>query len=664
MALLLLSLLLGYLLVRFCFRIENFMMQLAGSFLIGSLFSGTFLYLMDLLMISAFGNRWAANVIYSIAALGVSALLIYRNRNAFAFRAGFDALSEDSVSLVVIITSLWYSLWMNYYTFYTDKGNIVLRGGAWSDIMYHHAFIRSISLGANVPTTYPYFADTEIHYHFMFNYFGGKLAQFGMSTINALNITSALGFAAMLILLFELGRTYFRSNAVGVLTALFMVLHSSAAAFKWAYGHSIAETLQKSGWLKDVNYEGWGLFNFNVFVNQRHFAFGLAFCVFVVLFMILKAKEMPEKDDSTGIRGSLKWKALGPFVLLGLSIGIFPYWNVIVASICIGFIGLHAISEFNLNRSYSYRMLAAALIAVVLVLPQLLMFKSGDTVLTGYPMFQPGYEIQNFGLLTFLSYYYKVLGVKFLLILAAVFFIDQNKRGDYLIFLIPFTMANIWQFGKVQYDNNKLMIISLMFANMFAAYLIVRIYQLAGQWAKKFGNGKPDGLARLSGVFKGIAVVLTISVILAGVIDLYALKNMGKINIKDSDSSLRSWIVDNTEPDAIFLTGNFIPYGDNAITGVTLSGRMLYCVRNDVDSSVDIAARMANIPRIYTFADGLEETITLIRKENIDYILIDSVLRSTTEFKVNEAMFSSNFQLEYTGRNEYEGQDVYVYSLK
>ncbi|MDD4328039.1 MAG: hypothetical protein PHU83_07390 [Eubacteriales bacterium] len=646
MVLLLLSLLLGYLIVRFCFKIDNFVIQFAGSFLIGSLFSGTFLYIIDLIMINVFGNRWISNVVYAVVVIGVSVWMIYSNRFVFINRSRLNALFKDSSALTVILTSTAYSFWMNYHTFHTDKGSLVLRGGAWSDIMYHNAFIRSISLGANVPTTYPYFADTDIHYHFMFNYFGGKLAQFGMSSVNALNITSSLGFAAMLILLFELGRVYFKSNTVGVLTALFMVLHSSASAFKWVYENSIADTLKKSGWLKGVNFEGWGLFNFNVFINQRHFAYGLAFCVFVVLFMVVKRNQSVDTEKTLKFRGIFKWGPICPFVLLGISVGIFPYWNVIIAPICIGFIGALGLSEIRLNRTYAYRLLFAALIAGLLVGPQLLMFKSGDTVLTGYPKFQPGYEIQGLSVLTFLKYYYDVLGFKFILMLSVVFLVERNKKIDFMIFMVPFAIANILQMGKVLYDNNKLMIISLMFANMFAAYLIVRIAQWRGS------------------VSKSIAVVLTMSIILAGVIDTFALKNMDKILIKDSDSGLRNWIVENTEKDAVFLTGNSIPYGDNALTAVTLSGRMLYCVRNNVDPAIDVSNRMMNINRIFSFQDGLEDTIALVKRENIDYILIDSTLRSFKELSLDETVFGNNFTLEYFGEKEYGGQNVYVYSVR
>jgi hypothetical protein len=227
-----------------------------------------------------------------------------------------------------------------------------------------------------------------------------------------------------------------------------------------------------------------------------------------------------------------------------------------------------------------------------------------------------------------------------------VFLVERNKKIDFMIFMVPFAIANILQMGKVLYDNNKLMIISLMFANMFAAYLIVRIAQWRGS------------------VSKSIAVVLTISMILAGVIDTFALKNMDKILIKDSDSGLRNWIVENTEKDAVFLTGNSIPYGDNALTAVTLSGRMLYCVRNNVDPAIDVSNRMMNINRIFSFQDGLEDTIALVKRENIDYILIDSTLRSFKQLSLDETVFGNNFTLEYFGEKEYGGQNVYVYSVR
>jgi hypothetical protein len=666
MPLILLTFPIGYLLLRRLFGVREPILLLAGSFLVGTLVSGTVLYLLDLVFLGALGLAWPA---VALVLLGGAAAAVWAGlrRKAFAdVPAEWRAFRKDEWAVGVGGVSLAYALVLNVFTFYrTGSGDIAVRGFAWSDILYHNAYVASIAAGGNVPTTYPYFADTPIHYHFLFDYFAGKSAYLWTSTVDALNVMSALGLAALLLLLFQFGRTYFRSVAVGVLTPVLLVFQGSAAAFAWVASHKpFTSGFWPTAWLKGAAYESWGLFNVNVFINQRHFAFALALCVLVVL-LVLAARERAAKagagaGNATAAASSpsasrrvkrlrAPWERRGlrlpkppplprlrfadllarsPWTketavqdaALMAAIALLPFWNAIAAVCCIALVGLLGLREFRRDRALLIRLVAVAALAGLLVLPQLRMLQSGGSVLAGYPKLHWFYAVGGLSLEGFFVYYWNTLGVRFLLILAATYLVARGKGVEMAIFAVPFLIANVVQLGKVLYDNNKLMIVSLLFLNAFAAHVVVR---LAG-WA----DGKAPGVRRWLRVPLRVAAgALVLAMTLAGILEIGVVEKMPSIVLADRSSPVVRWVRESTAPDDVFLTYPKLLSRDNAATAVTLAGRMLYCVKDGVDASVDPTGRMETAKAVYRLIGGAEEAAARCRAEGVDYVVVDDSVR-------------------------------------
>ncbi len=108
-------------------------------------------------------------------------------------------------------------------------------GGAWSDITLHNGFVRSISIGHNIPVEHVYYDNTPIKYHFLFDYFVGKISQTGLHSVHALNLMCLLSLSFLLLMIFQFGSTVFKSDATGILGALFLLFHSSISGLKWIY---------------------------------------------------------------------------------------------------------------------------------------------------------------------------------------------------------------------------------------------------------------------------------------------------------------------------------------------------------------------------------------------------------------------------------------------
>lgn len=635
--LILISIALGYCLTKDFIKIKNPILAFSGAILIGCVSAGTLLYLLDLLFVYTLKNYYISNVIFIILALTYIVFSVKRLDLPGKLKSDIIRLLKDPMTVVVIIIFALFSIWLNYKTFSTD-GTDIKDIAAWSDSFYHHAYVRSVSIGHNVPTQYPYFANAPMHWHFLFDYYAGKIAQMGLNSVHALNVMSSLGMFLLLILIYEFGRKYFKSKAVGFLGDLFLIFHSSFSVFKWLHDnfndHLINKIITNRGWLQAVRFEDWGLMNLSVFQGQKHFAFSLALMVFIALFILIYREKCSKNTDQ---KPQYDFKRS---IFIGLLVGMLPFWNLIVAYVCIIFLG--AVAIFNIkNRKFFVEMLGSALIGGLVTLPQLFMFKTGDTVLAHYPIVNIGYGAESSNLLKIVWYYFNVFGIKFLVLIAAVLIIKKFQKLDFLIFSIPFLLANTFQFGSVLYDNNKLIVASVIFINCFAAFAVVWLY-------RKLHNLIPKVPKIIPAV---IPAVLILSMTLAGFIEFFSIKNQPIITIADNSSDLKNWILKNTKPESVFLTNVYIPFNNTPITSICLAGRKLYVVGNDVGSSCDVNPRIKIAKTIYSSNENVNTVKSMMKQEKIDYIVVDDTIRK--DLKPDEDFFSKNFKIEYKEGNTF-----------
>ena len=622
----------GYCLLKQFSNFERALISVCGSAVIGVIISGTALYLLDLLCVRLLDDFFSSTLIF--LAVAASYIFYSYKRLNLVERIQLDvqALRRDRPALWCVVLLLPFCIWLNWHTLsVTGSGDILVANGAWSDLMYHLSYVRSVSLGNNVPIQYPYFSHEPAHYHFMFDYFTGKVAQFGLDSVQALNLMSTLGLFSLLLLVFEFGRTVFVSTTTGVLGVVFLIFHSSLSAFGWMKENLskglFQEIVHKDGWLAGVDYEVWGIFNLNVFVNQRHFAIGLAVMVLLVLALIGFTEERAA-HSFTNISDTLLRPYTLSFMFWAIVVGCLPFWNALFAAVGLIFLGAFAVLNYK-NKEVFTRLLASVVIAVIVAYPQLMAFRSGTSALAGYPKFHFGYALDHVSLTGFVLFYARVFGLKLLLIVASLFLIDRRLRLYALIMVIPFVIANLFQLSSVLYDNNKLIFASLVFVNCYAAHTLDFL------------------LKKKQHAVTAAALVLIVLVTLAGLVDFFAVKNLKTASIADQTSALKWWVAQKTEPKSVFLTNTFIPFADNAVAGITLAGRYLYVVHNCVSSSCNVEPRIENARKIYSFEGGKEAVSALLKSERIDYVLVDEHVRNNSQLQLNERAFIENYKIVY-----------------
>jgi len=644
--LLIASFLTGFCLLKKLTQIKSPIMIISGSFLIGSVFSGTLLYWLDILFVKTLSNYYLSNIAYLVISFAFIAY-VYRT-NSKIFKELLDTIKEfcrDRVAIICFIAFVLFSTWFNYDTFSLSNGSITMSGGAWSDLTLHNGFVRSISIGQNIPVEHIFYANTPAKYHFLFDYYVGKITQTGLHSVHALNLMCILSLSFLLLMIFQFGRTVFKNDAVGILGALFLLFHSSISGLKWVaenWGWDIFKKMyEKTGWLASTMFEGWGLFNLNVFVNQRHFAFSLAFLVFIVTYVISmyeNEKETKNPEPGSGeiiplnLRNDYSW--LLSSCLIGIAVGIMPYWNSVVNTALLSFLGLYTIINIR-KKDVFIPMFISTAIAGLVSLPQLLRFKSGASSLTEYPKFHIGYEVGRFDILDLTEFYFKVLGLKLIIIVIAFLIVPNRKKILFLILSVPFVLANLLQLGVVLYDNNKLMISSLIFINCLAAYYLVELFR------------------QKHVILKFISVILCLCLMIAGVLDLMSVKNLPKVNVADK-SDFTQWIIENTEPGSTFLTLSTIQYNDNAVSNILMAGGKMY-VHNAADSAYKLAERFNILNTILRGEESFEKIKSIIEQEGIDYIVVSPELRQSQEYPVNEEFLKQNFVTKY----DFNGITVY-----
>ncbi|MDR1638801.1 MAG: hypothetical protein LBT59_03795 [Clostridiales bacterium] len=232
-------------------------------------------------------------------AIGISALRIFvfkRKPVQFLdYFKEFRAWTKKSAAVSLFLFGvMWFIIWLMTYTFFVADGKFNMGYSIFSDFSVHTALIRSFSTGKNFPTNFPHFPDGTIRYHFMFQFFTGLLEYMGLRMDWGLNLLSILALAGCTALLYTLAVIITRNRLAGCLAILFFFLRSSlsgilflkSAAPYESVGDFITTITHNANFVGKTPNESWGLWNMNVYANQRHFALGISVLLFVAIAML------------------------------------------------------------------------------------------------------------------------------------------------------------------------------------------------------------------------------------------------------------------------------------------------------------------------------------------------------------------------------------------
>lgn len=606
----------------------------------------------------AVANSISLSVYAVISVLGI--WLQCRRKKEWNMRHQLSRLTAGEIIFLAVVVCLVIRLM--WRTFFVSEGTLYVGLSVFSDFAPHLGMIRSFSLGNNFPTVYSHYAGEDIRYHFMFQFLAGNLEFLGMRLDWAFNLPSALSMVSVFSLLYVLAVRLSGNRAAGYLSALFFAFRCSPSFFSYLAempkGISVLEALKRNiGFIGYTTNEDWGLWNLNVYCNQRHLAFGICALLLVLHLFIPCLYAMAERwQRRQAAEGEVRMSqqgmlaAVGDFlkfslfsvdgwraesylrpVVLGILLGLTAFWNgaTLLATIMVLFV-LAIVSD----RRIEY--LITAIITTALSLVQNNFFMEGLAV--GGAKFQFGFIAENTTFFGTVDYIARLTGILFLVLFAAFAVVKGVRRWVLVAFAAPFVFSFCVSLTIDVTVNHKYIMVSIMLMNIFAAILLVKLFNMK------------NAVIRI--LCCGIIVLMTIT-------GFYDYRTVIKRNHPDyalqfaMEDPLVEWIDENTTSQDVFLTHHY------ALSRAVLGGAMLFegHAYYPMTAGYDTNKRYALTKEMYE-ASSVRELQGLIEENKIDYIIIDIDVRQSADYELNEAVFDAAYEKAYV-----EGDGEWMLSI-
>lgn len=526
---------------------------------------------------------------------------------------------------------LVFLTWIMFYVFFIKDGVLYSGYTVYGDYAPHTAMMRSFSMGNNFPTEYPHFGGQDVKYHFMFQFFVGNLEFLGLRLDFAYNVVSVLVLLGFLIFLYHMAKRLTGSFAAGVLTVFFFFFRSSLSFFRFVIEHLNAGDLWTT--LRDnttfIGYttnENWGLWNFNVYLNQRHLAFGLLI-VAIVLWVFMDWLEAGCSAPERGVHWIKRriftkkaWLCVHSetALLAGMLLGLTSFWNG--AAVIGGLLILMGFAVFS-DGKLDYLILAVT--SVIFSVLQTKIFIWGNAV---SPSFYWGFLSENKSITGVLWYLIQMSGVFFVgAVLIAFFLRERRQRAALVSFFFPLIFAFSMSLTPDIAVNHKYIMIAYAFLAIFWSLAVLKLFQ------RKIGG-------------RIVAVLLTIALSITGIYDFVVI-------LKDNDSGHRvtvnmrsevtEWLAQHLDHNDLILTPEY------SINEVTMSGVMMYMgwPYYAWSAGYDTYDRAAKAKEIYSSTDA-EAIKNLVKQEKITYVLYEEGMQYEQE-ACREDTIASAFTLVY-----------------
>ena len=530
--------------------------------------------------------------------------------------------------------------WMMFYVFHMKDGILYSGFSVYGDYAPHTAMMRSFSRGNNFPTHYPHYGGQDVKYHFMFQFLVGNLEYLGLRLDLGYNLVSILSLAGFLMVLYGISYRMFKSFWAGAAAIVFFFFRSGTAFWRYLWEHlqagDLVRTLEENtAFIGYTTNENWGLWNFNVYLNQRHLAFGLLMAAVAVwTFMDWVEAGCSHKEQGfLWVRNRFFTKKawicrnVDTAILLGLFLGLTAFWNG--AALIGGLLILAGLAVFS-DGKLDYVICAG--LAVLFSELQSKIFVSGSVM---SPSFYWGFLADNKSISGVLWYLVEISGFFFVGMIVAVVFLKRGQRAVLMGCLLPMAFAFLVSLTPDINVNHKYVMISYAFVTVFWGWIVRCVFlAVKNSWKKWAG--------------RAAAAVLCICLSATGIYDYV-------IILRDNDSahrmtvnmesSLTDWLSANLKKNDLLLTPEY------TMNEVTMSGAMLYCgwPYYAWSAGYDTGYRAGQAVLMYT-TDDPELLKATVKQEKITYILFEEDMEFEQQ-ECREDIIRETYPLVYTSED-------------
>ena len=580
-------------------------------------------------------------LVMTVATLVLAVLFKKKKKNIFPAAEGMLTrkwILRKEIILFTVVTV--FVTWMMFYVFHMKDGILYSGFSVFGDYAPHTAMMRSFSRGNNFPTQYPHYGGQDVKYHFMFQFLVGNLEYLGLRIDIGYNLVSILSLTGFLMILYAISYRMFHSFCAGASALVFFFFRSGTAFWQYLWEHfragDLVETLRaNTSFIGYTTNENWGLWNFNVYLNQRHLAFGLLM-VSAAVWIFMEWLEAGCSHSENGIvwigkrifsKDAWAGRNVKIAMLLGVFLGLTAFWNG--AALIGGLLILAGMAVFS-DGKLDYAICAA--LAVFFSELQSKLFVSGSVM---SPSFYWGFLAENKSFAGVIGYLAEISGFFFVGLVVTAVFLKRKERAVLFGFLLPLVFAFLVSLTPDINVNHKYVMISYAFTAVFWGWTVRGIF-LAGKtgWKKWLG--------------RVVCGILCICLTLTGIYDYVIIlrdNDSGHRVTVNMNSDLTEWLSENLHKDDLLLTPEY------TMNEVTMAGVMLYCgwPYYAWSAGYDTYYRAEQAVTIYTTDDQnvLKETV---KQEKITYILFEDGMSFESQ-ECREDIIRETYPLVYTSED-------------
>jgi hypothetical protein len=624
------------------------LMRLAAGVVIGMTFFGFAAALLSF----AFGLNTSSVL---IAAL-VSGLPLA----AFRQKEHFDRFQDDLADLrnvageiftkfelarifaLIAYTALFAMLWFFFKRAMLEMLDGGIGTGAANnlgDLPFHLLVINGFTMGQEFPPDNPIFSGATLSYPFITDLIAAAYNIAGATVHDALFLQNIVLIVAVVGLMAGFTLKVTKSVfAAGI--SPFLLVFAGGLGFLLFFGDAVTSDAGIVGQLFKLNADytlrggtiwRWGNPLTTLFITQRTLLLGLpiALIIFTRLFTFLEQKQDRSKRESNTV-ASILGGTSRPFLIVGLLAGLLPLIHSHTFLVTVAVSGLLALADWRKWRFWAIFFIGVAITAV----PQIVFIMSSTATAAGsFVGWDIGWDNGDNNAVWF---WLVNTGLFIPLLLIALFLLTTRAIGDsfedsdrsfdansnakrMLVFFVPFLLcfagANVLRLAPWVWDNVKVLIYCYVGAIPLVAWLLAEIR-----------NG--------SSISYVLLPALIIMLMFAGWLDVWRVAT-GQIEHQILSPQMMAAarnLSSKMPKDSLIVTA------PEFATIPVLTGSRWFLGYTGHVWSHGIAGneRDAIVRKIYA---GGEESVRLIKENNIDYVVVGPQEKQFT--KVNEAFFQS-----------------------
>ncbi len=562
----------------------------------------------------------------------------------------------------------YYAFFLVLFWFFFQRAMMETGGGIFigsshnlGDLPFHLGAIFSFTDGQNFPPENPSFAFAKFTYPFMADLVVASFAAFGARVSDAM-LAQNVFLAFSLLVILERFTIKFTGNRIAAKIAPVLLFFCGGIGFLWFFKDALQSAdgffkyfgnlpvdytirEEKFRWGNTLSLFRWGNSLTTLFLTQRSLLLGMP----LTLIALQKVWEIfssgQKQEDETKKPFSIYHFSLSTF-LVGLLAGTLPL--VHTHSLVVLFLVCAFLFFFSISKWRGW--LAFGIGVSIIAIPELLWAMTGSATRFGvFFDWHFGWDSRGENIFLFWA---KNLGLFIPLLALGIYFVFRNKNQEiespinadkrrlnqgsqqdklihhspftihhllfYVPFLLCFVVPNLVRLAPWEWDNIKVLIYWFVGSVPFVALVLARL------WERK-------------AVFKFVAAVCLIVLTSAGALDVWRVASRAvNYQVFERDSiKIAEQIKQKTPPSALFV--NAPTYN----SGVVLSGRrsLMRYTGHLQSYAIDFQPRENEVKTIY---EGTAATESLLRKYDIDYVLISPEERSyaqTNNMRLNEDYF-------------------------